>query len=138
MTPVFGTTSVLHATLRAATSTTNSVDARDFGAGAAYPLFAPSSHPVPPIRARSSSTEEAPPGKIHLADGQTVRPGAEHMSGVLVTDLQTGVDGLERVLQSGGIGHGLGFSLRKGKGLATDRTMIGGSTWRLVCFFVAR
>ncbi|BGP57906.1 Polynucleotide 5'-hydroxyl-kinase grc3 [Rhodotorula sphaerocarpa] len=90
VTPVFGTTSVLHATLRAATSTTNSVDARDFGAGAAYPLFAPSSHPVPPIRARSSLTEEAPPGKIHLADGQT------------------------------------------GKGLATDRTMIGGSTWRLL------
>lgn len=129
--PVFGSLSVLNATLRADVEETNVCDLRQHTNGLApRPFFAPNSHPVPPIRALSSARGVVSPPRIVTSHGQTVEARPYHAAAVLVCDFETGVEGLERVLAAGGIGHGLGFSARKGK-MPADAT-VGGSSWQVV------
>lgn len=128
ITPVWGAVSVLNATLRAAAADPASpLDLADLPEDALYPLFVPNSHAVPPIRALRSSATAPPP--LRTADGRTLAAPSGCAAIVLVSDLDTQVEGLERILAAGGIGHGLGLSTRKGKMPASE---VSGRTWSLV------
>lgn len=128
ITPVWGAVSVLNATLRAAAADPASpLDLADLPEDALHPLFVPNSHAVPPIRALRSSA--AAPPLLRTANGRTHATPSGCTAIVLVSDLDTHVEGLERILAAGGIGHGLGFSPRKGKMPASD---VSGRTWSLV------
>jgi hypothetical protein len=128
ITPVWGAVSILNATLRAAAAgdTTSPLDLADLHEDALHPLFVPNSHAVPPIRALRSATRPPP---LRTADGRTLATPSGCAAIVLVSDLDTQVEGLERILAAGGIGHGLGFSTRKGKMPASE---VSGRTWSLV------
>ncbi|GAA5970124.1 hypothetical protein JCM8115_001249 [Rhodotorula mucilaginosa] len=128
ITPVWGAVSVLNATLRAAAAgdTTSPLDLADLHEDALHPLFVPNSHAVPPIRALRSATRPPP---LRTADGRTLATPSGCAAIVLVSDLDTQVEGLERILAAGGIGHGLGFSTRKGKMPASE---VSGRTWSLL------
>ncbi|GAA5984351.1 hypothetical protein JCM10908_003309 [Rhodotorula pacifica] len=131
ITPLFGAVSALHATLRADPPTTTPaiLNLDDLQGDALHPLIVPNSHPVPAIRALGS-TSPSPP--IRFIDGQTVKAPSGCSVALLVTDLDTGVGGLEQILTAGGIGHGLGFSARKGKLSASASFEVGGRTWSLL------
>lgn len=127
ITPVWGAVSVLNATLRATDAdTTSPLDLASLHEDGLHPLFVPNSHAVPPIRALRSATRPPP---LRTADSRTLTAPSGCAAIVLVSDLDTQVEGLERVLAAGGIGHGLGFSFRKGKMPASE---VSGRTWSLV------
>ncbi|GAA5882812.1 hypothetical protein JCM3774_002922 [Rhodotorula dairenensis] len=131
ITPVWGAVTVLNATLRATVPATlpAELDVSHLRDDALHPLFVPNSHPVPPICALGSATR---PPVLRTRSGETYAAPTTCSAILFVSDLDTGVEGLERILATGGIGHGLGFSLRKGKMPAYGSIGRMGRTWSLL------
>jgi hypothetical protein len=56
---------------------------------------------------------------------------------VLVTDLETGIEGIERVFLAAGMGCGVGmFRKRNGEVVRTSGGVEAGTTWALVSFLL--
>ncbi|KAL8290265.1 hypothetical protein RQP46_003204 [Phenoliferia psychrophenolica] len=72
-----------------------------------YPLFAPSSHPLPSIEALQLYINDKSTSLL-LPDGRSVDISSAS-SVVLLSDLASGVEGVETVLRNGGMGAGNGM-----------------------------
>ncbi|TNY18865.1 hypothetical protein DMC30DRAFT_448448 [Rhodotorula diobovata] len=127
LTPVYGHVKVLGATLAPTMPTEeDTVTVPPLSPSASHPLFAPSSHPLPPIFGAPLSTPAS--CSLLLPSGETLDL-TPYCAVVLVSDLVTGIEGIERVLVAGGMGQGSGmFARKKGKAPAAQ----GGATWSLV------
>ncbi|GAA5940483.1 hypothetical protein JCM3775_004809 [Rhodotorula graminis] len=128
LTPVVGSVKVLGATLAAPSPSSDSdgVILPPLTASTSHPLFAPSSHPLPPIFGAPLASPLQ--HSLLLPSGATLDL-TPYVAVVLVSDLVTGIDGIERVLVAGGMGQGGGmFGRRKGE----IESAQGGATWSLV------
>ncbi|BGP43096.1 Polynucleotide 5'-hydroxyl-kinase grc3 [Rhodotorula kratochvilovae] len=129
LTPVFGAISVLGATLRAvapAAADESTVVLPSLSASSSHPLFAPSSHPLPPIRGVPLSSPSSQSLLLPSGASLDLTP---YDAVVLVSDLSSGIDGIERVLVAGGMGQGAGMFAR---GKEAGEKARGGRTWSLV------
>ncbi|GAA5825727.1 hypothetical protein JCM3770_003406 [Rhodotorula araucariae] len=125
LTPVFGAVKVLGATLSAA-GADDTVVLPPLSASSSHPLFAPSSHPIPPIKGVPLAT---PASRTLLLPSGASIDLTPYVAVVLVSDLATGIDGIERVLVAGGMGQGAGMFARGQQ--AGDKARCG-RTWSLV------
>ena len=90
----------------------------------AHSLFAPSSHPLPPLEALPLPITDKTTSLL-LPDGRTVDISASSAV-VLLSDLGSGIEGVETVLRNGGLGAGNAMWDVGGK------KAWGGAGWRLV------
>ncbi|GAA5909690.1 hypothetical protein JCM8208_003847 [Rhodotorula glutinis] len=128
LTPVVGSVKVLGAMLVAPSPSTDddAVILPPLSASTSHPLFAPSSHPLPPI---FGAPLAAPlQHSLLLPTGATLDL-TPYVAVVLVSDLVTGVEGIERVLVMGGMGQGGGMLARRRGAIEPAQ---GGATWSLV------
>jgi len=127
ITPVLGSVKVLGATLAAPPpSEDDTITLPPLAASTSHPLFTPTSHPLPPI---FGAPLAAPPQHSLLLPSGTTLDLTPYVAVVLVSDLVTGIEGIERVLVSGGMGQGGGmFARRRGE----IEPAQGGTTWSLV------
>ncbi|GAA6007713.1 polynucleotide 5'-hydroxyl-kinase [Rhodotorula paludigena] len=129
--PVVGSVTVFGSHLAAPAATSSTHPLPPLLASTSYPLFAPSSHPVPPIRAIASPAADRP-ASLLLPSGETLDL-TRYVSVVLVTDLVSGIEGIERVFAASGMGCGVGMFSRRGGG--PEPSLVGargGKTWSLV------
>ncbi|KAM0746371.1 hypothetical protein T439DRAFT_350618 [Meredithblackwellia eburnea MCA 4105] len=99
ITPLFGSLSVLGSVL--STSPSSAIPRKSFK------LFAPSSHPLPPLEALQLPLGE-PTTSLSLPDG-TVVDVSSFSAVVLVEDYASGIEGVEKVLRAGSLGGGNGM-----------------------------
>ncbi|GAA5871170.1 hypothetical protein JCM8547_001476 [Rhodosporidiobolus lusitaniae] len=92
-------------------------------------FFSPSSHPLSPIYAQSRSSEsyDSPTAPLLLRSGDELDL-FRFAAAVVVVDLETGVEGIERPLMLGGMGCASGMWPRRGKTVGLK----GGKTWKLI------
>ncbi|BGP27310.1 Polynucleotide 5'-hydroxyl-kinase grc3 [Rhodotorula toruloides] len=129
LTPVHGSISLLGATLSAPSQREYSTPF-SLASTPHYPLFAPTSHPIPPIRALPPPEPISRNAALLLPSGQELSL-APNVAVVLVTDSETGVEGIERVFGAAGMGCGVGMF--RGRDGRESRTGVeGGETWALV------
>ncbi|GAA5853538.1 hypothetical protein JCM9279_001306 [Rhodotorula babjevae] len=128
LTPVVGSVKVLGATLAAPTpsSEEDAVTLPPLSASTSHPLFAPSSHPLPPIFGAPLAGPLQ--HSLLLPNGATLDL-TPYVAVVLVSDLATGIEGIERVLVAGGMGQGGGMFARRRGDITSAQ---GGATWSLV------
>ncbi|BGP11033.1 Polynucleotide 5'-hydroxyl-kinase grc3 [Rhodotorula toruloides] len=129
LTPVHGSISLLGSTLSAPPPSSYST-AFPLPSTPQRPLFAPSSHPIPSIRALPPPSPVSTNATLLLPSGQELSL-APFVAVVLVADLQTGVEGIERVFSAAGMGCGVGLFGRRGEGERREEVE-GGKTWALV------
>ena len=122
--PIFGSFTLLGSIITAPPPTSPLA----FPPPTSYPLFAPSSHPLPPLEALQLSINDKSTSLL-LPDGRTVDISSVSVV-VLLSDLASGVEGVETVLRNGGMGAGNSMWDVGGK------KAWGGASWRLVSPFL--
>ncbi|BGP35016.1 Polynucleotide 5'-hydroxyl-kinase grc3 [Rhodotorula toruloides] len=132
LTPIHGSISLLGSTLTAPPPSSYSTPF-PLPSTPQHPLFAPSSHPIPSIRALPPSSPVSTNAALLLPSGKGISL-APFVAAVLVTDLQTGVEGIERVFGAAGIGCGAGMFRRRGAEREGEQGegVEGGKSWDLV------
>ncbi|BGP03117.1 Polynucleotide 5'-hydroxyl-kinase grc3 [Rhodotorula toruloides] len=132
LTPIHGSLSLLGSTLTAPPPSSYSTPF-SLPSGPSYPLFAPSSHPIPSIRALPPPSPISTNASLLLPSGHEISL-APFVAAILITDLQTGVEGIERVFGAAGLGCGVGLFRRRDAERERERTegVQDGKTWELV------
>mgnify|MGYP001574173255 CR=1 FL=1 len=131
LTPVFGSISLLGSTLGSspATSTLPSL-ALPPAPSSNHAVFAPSSHPLPVIEGRQLPFGADVPSTLALPDGRAIDL-SRCSAAVLLSDRNSGVEGVETVLRSSGMGCGNGMWLA-GESVYGSESSWGGVGWKLV------
>ncbi|GAA6043836.1 hypothetical protein JCM8097_007226 [Rhodosporidiobolus ruineniae] len=137
--PVFGSIHSLGSSLSAPSSASDHASSPltlpALSSPAFHPFFCPSSHPLPPIYAiPRPPASYSTPAAVLLP---SLTPGGEpteldlsrFAAAVVVIDLETDVEGIERPLVVGGIGGAAGMWPRREKGVDGLRQ---GKTWKLI------
>ncbi|GAA5964517.1 hypothetical protein JCM21900_000626 [Sporobolomyces salmonicolor] len=127
LTLVYGSVTVLGATLSASPA---GQQLPVLSPIATHSIFSPSSHPLPPIAALPSAVSSDPTARLDLPNGSSLDLSL-YAAVLLVTDHQTGIEGIELPLKSGGLGCASGMfpapAARRSTGNAEA-----GTTWRLI------
>ncbi|KAK4703113.1 polynucleotide 5'-hydroxyl-kinase GRC3/NOL9, partial [Phenoliferia sp. Uapishka_3] len=118
--PIFGSFNLLGAVI----TSPPAISPLTFPPKTSYPLFAPSSHPLPPLEALQLPLYDKSTTLL-LPDGRKIDTSAISCV-VFVSDLGSGIEGVETVLRNGGMGAGNNMWEVGGK-----KTW-GGSGWRLI------
>lgn len=96
---------------------------------ATHNVFAPSSHPLPILESLSIPFGTKT-NSLLLPSGEALDISAASTV-VLITDLVTGIEGVEKVLAGGGLGVGNG--MWKVENPTRGAKEVSGQSWRLVC-----
>ncbi|GAA5904333.1 hypothetical protein JCM5296_005259 [Sporobolomyces johnsonii] len=127
LTPVYGSVTVLGATLSASPA---GQQLPVLSPIATHPVFSPSSHPLPPIAALPPAVSSDLTARLDLPNGSSLDLSA-YAAVLLVTDRQTGIEGIELPLKSGGLGCASGM-FPAPSGTRSMGNVEAGATWRLI------
>jgi polynucleotide 5'-hydroxyl-kinase GRC3/NOL9 len=127
--PLFGAVTSSGATLSSPSADGSEITLPSLTSDSFHPFFSPSSHPLAPISAvtRPPYREDDSPSLL-LASG-TAFDLSRFAAAVVITDLETGIEGVERALTVGALGCASGMWPRRGVA-----SLSGGKTWSLVRF----
>lgn len=127
---VFGSVTSSGSTLPAAPVDEDAITLPALTSSASHPFFSPASHPLAPIYAvpRTSYDDEDDTPSLLLADG-TEMDLSRFAAAIVVTDFETGVEGVERALTVGAMGCASGMWPRR-----AAASLANGKTWSLVRF----
>ncbi|GAA5942704.1 polynucleotide 5'-hydroxyl-kinase [Sporobolomyces koalae] len=124
--PLSGSISLLGSTL-SPSSISSSLEIPAVSSENAHRVFSPASHPVPPIASVPSDPPVAGPSSLSLyLDAKIDISGFAAV--VLVAPVQTGIEGIEACLKSGG----LGCANAMFPVMSQTSSVASGQTWRLV------
>ncbi|GAA5973063.1 hypothetical protein JCM11641_000394 [Rhodosporidiobolus odoratus] len=132
--PLYGSVTAMGATFHASPPANGAIPLPCASSPLFQPFFCPASHPLPLISAlaRSSSSdddEDASSPFITLLNGETMDL-SRFEAAVLIIDLESGIEGVERPLSIGGMGAAVGMWPRVAGKAAGG--LEGGKTWRLI------
>lgn len=127
LTPVFGSVSLLGSTLSGSPASSLALPPAP---STNHAIFAPSSHPLPIIEASQIPFGADVSSNLTLPDGRTIDL-SRCSAAVLLSDRSSGVEGVETVLKSSGMGCGNGMWLA-GESVYGSESSWGGAAWKLV------
>ncbi|GAA6063209.1 hypothetical protein JCM10212_006842 [Sporobolomyces blumeae] len=126
LTLVSGSVNLLGATISAAATSSSTLELPKVSATNTHRVYSPASHPLPPIASVPSAVSSAGPSTLSLyLDAKIDISGFAAV--VLVTSVETGIEGIEGPLKSGGLGCASGMFPP-----AQTPSVSGGKTWKLV------
>lgn len=124
--PVFGSVSIFGATLTSSTSDEPEIVlALPPAASIEHRVFSPASHPIPPIVSLPSNFGTKA-STLVLSNGKSIDISSSS-SIILLSDLETGIEGVDKVLKCGGLGGASRMWQAE-----DDVSEWGGTTWKLV------
>ncbi|SCV69463.1 BQ2448_2483 [Microbotryum intermedium] len=133
VTPIFGILAILNSSLPAPEPSSDTIDlGAVFSNSNHHPIFAPSSHPLPPINPRPYSSRSLRPASLLLPTGQSV--DLSPFEAILVVrNHLSGVEGIEPLLKLGGLGCAAGmWEVQHPQGPIKRTRECDGKTWKLV------
>ncbi|SCZ97193.1 BZ3500_MvSof-1268-A1-R1_Chr4-2g07051 [Microbotryum saponariae] len=133
VTPIYGALAILNSSLPAPEPSSDTIDfSIAFSNSTHQPIFAPSSHPLPPMSPRPYPSRSRRPSSLLLPTGQTVDLSIFEAAFV-VRDHHSGVEGIEPLLKLGGLGCAAGmWDVDHPQGPIKRTSECDGKTWKLV------
>ncbi|KDE04810.1 hypothetical protein MVLG_04774 [Microbotryum lychnidis-dioicae p1A1 Lamole] len=133
VTPIYGALAILNSSLPAPEPSSDTIDISiAFSNSTHHPIFAPSSHPLPPMSPRPYPSRSHIPSYLLLPTGQTVDLSIFEAAFV-VRDHHSGVEGIEPLLKLGGLGCAAGmWDVDHPQGPIKRTSECDGKTWKLV------
>ncbi|GAA5963931.1 hypothetical protein JCM3765_006059 [Sporobolomyces pararoseus] len=127
LTILSGSISLLGSTV-SSTTTEPSISIPKLPSTESHRVYSPASHPIPPISSLASDPKSQKPSTLCLYLDAEIDI-SQFTAVVMVTSAQTGIDGIENSLKSGGSGCANGLFPWPSKAVGS---LVSGTSWRLI------